>query len=222
MKKIVKLTENQLIRQIRNSISKNLNEQDYSTDIERGTQPREYDVKSIFGDKYSRYIPNDVIRHMRKNPAQIIKKLYDIYGEDIYRYLDMAKGKSSSDEDFEMIEDEMMTEAFEEEDDNFNYGDDEGEESDSFMERLKSVVEGNEDLEDYDIEEIFSYTGPKRSFRGSIYVDGIVPETEDKEFDRKVAIKIMEYFAKKTEANQYVGGVGFKRRDITKPYDTDF
>jgi hypothetical protein len=120
------------------------------------------------------------------------------------------------------MDDEMMTEAFEEEDDNFDYGDDEGEESDSFMERLKSVVEGNEDLEDYDIEEIFSYTGPKRSFRGSIYVDGIVPETEDKEFDRKVAIKIMEYFAKKTEANQYVGGVGFKRRDITKPYDTDF
>jgi hypothetical protein len=212
MKKIVKLTENQLIRQIRNSISKNLNEQDYSTDIERGTQPREVDVKSIFGDKYSRYIPNDVIRHMRKNPAQIIKKLYDIYGEDIYRYLDMAKGKSSSYEDIEIIEDEMMTEAFGEDDD----------ESDSFMERLKSVVEGNEDLMDSDIEEIFSYTGPKRSFRGSIYVDGVVPETEDKEFDRKVAIKIMEFFANKTEANQYVGGVGFKRRDITKPYDTDF
>jgi hypothetical protein len=222
MKKIVKLTENQLIRQIRNSISKNLNESDYSTDIERGTQPREYDVKSIFGDKYSRYIPNDVIRYMRKNPYQIIKRLYDIYGEDVYMYLDRAKGKPSSDEGVEMMDDEMMTEAFEEEDDNFDYGDDEGEESDSFMERLKSVVEGNEDLEDYDIEEIFSYTGPKRSFRGSIYVDGIVPETEDKEFDRKVAIKIMEYFAKKTEANQYVGGVGFKRRDITKPYDTDF
>jgi hypothetical protein len=35
-------------------------------------------------------------------------------------------------------------------------------------------------------------------------------------------MKVMEFFAKKTDANQYVGGVGFKRRDITKPYDTDF
>jgi hypothetical protein len=74
---------------------------------------------------------------------------------------------------------------------------------------------------DSDIEEIFSYTGPKRSFRGSIYVDGVVPETEDKEFDRKVAIKIMEFFANKTEANQYVGGVGFKQRSLTNPYDTE-
>ena len=68
----------------------------------------------------------------------------------------------------------------------------------------------------------YSYEGDIRQFRGSIYIDGVVPETEDKEFDRKAALKVMEFFANKTNANQYVGGVGFKRRDITNPFDKDF
>jgi len=58
MRKIVKLTREELVEQIRKSITKNLNEHDYSSDIERSTQPREFQVKDIFGKKYSRYIPN--------------------------------------------------------------------------------------------------------------------------------------------------------------------
>jgi len=94
-------------------------------------------------------------------------------------------------------------------------------ETNPMMDKLKEVVENDGEFDDSDIEEIFSFTGPKRSFRGSIYIDGIVPESEDKEFDRKVAMKVMEFFAKRTQADQYVGGVGFKQRSLTKPFDTE-
>jgi hypothetical protein len=90
------------------------------------------------------------------------------------------------------------------------------------MEKVKEVVDGDGEFDESDINDIFSYDGNIRQFRGSIYIDGVVPETEDKEFDRKAAMKVMEFFAKKTDANQYVGGVGFKRRDITNPFDKDF
>lgn len=207
MRKIVKLTREELVEQIRKSITKNLNEQDYSSDTERSTQPREFQVKDIFGQKYSRYIPNDVIRYMRKNPSLIFQRLYDIYGEEAFTYLEKAKskrgGSSSS------IDEPMMEQV----DDEF--------ETNPMMDKLKEVVENDGEFDDSDIEEIFSFTGPKRSFRGSIYIDGIVPESEDKEFDRKVAMKVMEFFAKRTQADQYVGGVGFKQRSLTKPFDTE-
>lgn len=207
MRKIVKLTREELVEQIRKSITKNLNEQDYSSDTERSTQPREFQVKDIFGQKYSRYIPNDVIRYMRKNPSLIFQRLYDIYGEEAFTYLEKAKSKrggssSSIDEPMmEQVDDELET--------------------NPMMDKLKEVVENDGDFDESDIEEIFSFTGPKRSFRGSIYIDGIVPESEDKEFDRKVAMKVMEFFAKRTQADQYVGGVGFKQRSLTKPFDTE-
>jgi hypothetical protein len=214
MKKIIKLTRNELVEQIRKSITSNLYESDYSTDIERSTQPREFQVKDIFGPTYSRYIPNDVIRNMRKNPAALFQKLFDIYGEKAFEYLEKARDKrggSSSSMDEPMMEQDM--------DDNY---DDEDEEIDSVMEKVKEVVDGDGEFEESDIDDIFSYEGDIRQFRGSIYIDGVVPETEDKEFDRKAALKVMEFFAKKTDANQYVGGVGFKRRDITNPFDKDF
>lgn len=89
MKKIVKLTESDLERIIKRVI----NEGDYSVDIDRPTSGRERDVKSMFGDKYGSYIPNDVIRYLRKSPAQLFKKLYEIYGDKAYDYLDKAKNR---------------------------------------------------------------------------------------------------------------------------------
>ena len=215
MRKIIKLTRNELVEQIRKSITKNINEVDYSTDVERGTQPREKDIQSIFGDTYSRYIPNDVIRYMRKNPAAIFQRLFDIYGEEAFTYLEKAKDKrggSSSMEEPMMEQDENEFEDF---------GDDE-QDTDYVMEKIKEVVDGDGEFDESDIDDIFSNEGDIRQFRGSIYIDGVVPETEDKEFDRKAALKVMEFFANKTNANQYVGGVGFKRRDITNPFDKDF
>ena len=46
------------------------------------------------------------------------------------------------------------------------------------------------ELDDSDVNEIMSQKGPMRRFRGSIYIDGLVPETDDREYDRKLSIKI--------------------------------
>jgi uncharacterized protein with von Willebrand factor type A (vWA) domain len=93
MKKI-KLTESDLIE----IVKKVVKEQDYSSDIERPTSGREKQIQSIFGDKYSRYLPNDVIRYLRKNPAEVFKRLYSIYGDKSYEYLDKAKKRNTGDE----------------------------------------------------------------------------------------------------------------------------
>ena len=49
------------------------------------------------------------------------------------------------------------------------------------------------ELSDSDMVDIDTYNGPKRRFRGSIYVDYMVPETEDIEYDRKLAKEVMDY-----------------------------
>lgn len=207
MKKRVSITRDQLVEHIRKSISKNLMEQDYSSDVDRPTQPREKGVKTIFGDKYSRYIPNDVIRYMRKNPALIFERLFELYGEDAYMYLDKAKEKMGDSSEPMMEQDENDYE--------------EDVEQDPLMNTLKDVVNNDGEFSESDIDDIFDYSGSKRSFRGSIYLDGMVPETDDKEFDRKVAMKIMEFFASGLNINKYVGGVGFKQRSITDPFDNE-
>lgn len=77
------------------------------------------------------------------------------------------------------------------------------------------------DLDDSDVQEIMSFDGPFRQFRGSIYVDGIVPETDDREYDRQLALKLMDYYRKQiSNMENYVGGVGFKNRgNLLEPYD---
>jgi hypothetical protein len=207
MNKRVSITRDQLVEHIRKSISKNLMEGDYSTDVDRPTQPREKQIKSSFGPTYSNYLPNDVIRYMRKNPTEFFKKLFKIYGEDAYMYLDKAK-EQMGDSSEPMMEQDM--------DD-----DEEEEEQDPLMEILKDVVNNDGEFSESDIDDIDDYSGSKRSFRGSIYLDGMVPETDDKEFDRKVAIKIMEFFASGLNINRYVGGVGFKQRSMTNPFDNE-
>jgi len=76
------------------------------------------------------------------------------------------------------------------------------------------------DLDDSDVADIMSSDGPMRRFRGSIYVDGMIPDTDDTEYDRKLAMKVLENYAKKLPTGEfYVGGVGFKQRSLTEPYD---
>jgi len=89
MKKVIRLNESDLT----NIVKRVLSESDYSTDVERPTSDRERQAKSLFGDKYGSYIPNDVIRYIRKNPAQFFKKLYEMYGDAAYDYLDKAKNR---------------------------------------------------------------------------------------------------------------------------------
>jgi len=78
---------------------------------------------------------------------------------------------------------------------------------------------------DFEVDEnvfsdIHSHKGPMRSFRGSIYYDGVVPETDDKEYDRMLAEKILDFERNKMSSMEtYVGGVGFKQRSLMEPYD---
>lgn len=87
---------------------------------------------------------------------------------------------------------------------------------------LKKIINSDGEFDELIIDGIESDGKPHRRARGSIYIDLFVPETEDKEFDRKVAMKMMEFFAKQIKANNYVGGVAFKTNDISKPFDADF
>jgi hypothetical protein len=87
---------------------------------------------------------------------------------------------------------------------------------------LKQIIDSDGDFDEIIIDDIESDGKPHRRARGSIYVDIFVPETEDKEFDRKVAMKMMEYFANQIKENNYVGGVAFKTGDLTNPFDAEF
>ena len=61
---------------------------------------------------------------------------------------------------------------------------------------------------------------PSHDLRGSIYYDGVVPETDDVEYDRAVAKKILDYERKKlNNMETYVGGAGFKTGSLIDPYD---
>jgi len=86
------------------------------------------------------------------------------------------------------------------------------------------VNDDNLELDDSDISELLDSGGNFRRFRGSIYYDGIVPETDDKEYDRKVAIAIIDNDRKKMKNMEtYIGGVGFRQNRLDKPFDnTDF
>lgn len=76
------------------------------------------------------------------------------------------------------------------------------------------------DLDDSDVADIMSADGPMRRFRGSIYIDEMIPETDDVEYDRKLAMKVLENYAKKLPTGEsYVGGVGFKQKSLIEPYD---
>jgi len=80
------------MKNLKRIIREVLSESDYTVEPELGTFPREKEVKSIFGQKYGSYIPADVLRYLRKNPALIFKRLYEIYGEKSFEYLNNAKG----------------------------------------------------------------------------------------------------------------------------------
>ena len=105
MKNRIKLKETDLL----NIVKRILNEEKYSSDPERGTQPREMDIEYMFGPKHGSSVPPDVIRYMRKSPATIFKRLYDIYGDKAYEYLDKAKNSSEHlTEDHEVSNDRYM------------------------------------------------------------------------------------------------------------------
>ncbi len=99
-KKVIKFNEQEiekLVKKIireeklqkRKSLSEDRTDYEMSGARTRGeyvSNPRERDVTSLFG-KYGADVPPTVIRYMRKNPAAIMKRLYKIYGDQIYDYI---------------------------------------------------------------------------------------------------------------------------------------
>jgi len=98
---------------------------------------------------------------------------------------------------------------------------DDDEDEDESEEFIKYPVDDFDFNMDYsDINDIYDHKGPLRRFRGSIYVDDMVPETDDKEYDRAVAKKMLEFYRGQIKNQEtYVGGVGFKQRSLLDPYD---
>jgi len=214
MKKFT-ITENELTNIIQKAVLKKLNEQEFSVEPNVPMTKREKELEKVFGS-YGGEVPTDVLRHMRKNPRLVLQRMFDIYGEKLMDYLPYP-------------EDEIeMPDMVSEQDDykdrsmyNPYYGDDdESLEDDTEMEQQYPVDDAMFDLDDSDVNEIMSQKGPMRRFRGSIYVDGLVPETDDKEYDRKLAIKVLENYSKKLPTREsYIGGVGFKQKSLLDPYD---
>lgn len=81
-------------KDIRMIVNRLIKEQEelYSLSPQTTEYPREKGLKDIFGS-YTKDVPNDVIRYMRKNPKLIFDRLYFEYGDKAYEYLDMAKNK---------------------------------------------------------------------------------------------------------------------------------
>ena len=93
MKKKVRIFENEIKRATRRKLMENyLDEQHEMRDTysraDYKSSPREQGVRDVFG-KYGEEIPPSVLRYMRKNPAAIIKRLYKLYGNEIF---DAVKG----------------------------------------------------------------------------------------------------------------------------------
>jgi hypothetical protein len=110
-------------------------------------------------------------------------------------------------EDGEMEVDVNMTEQY---NDDFDFEEWEDEDDPNTVATFP-VDDPNFDLSDSDMADIYTYKGPKRRGRGSIYIDLMVPETDDVEYDRKVAKEMLRYLSKKLKVENYVGGFGFKR-----------
>ena len=213
MKKIV-ISESNLTKLIQKTIGNKLNEQfesEFSVEPNIGKTPRESELEDVFG-KYGGEIPADVIRYMRKNPKLVIQRLFDIYGEKLMDYIPYSKDKIK---DVEMGD----VTGFEDTKDALSIREQEEDNDDEFIKF--PVDEFDFELTDSDMMDIYDYKGPTRRFRGSIYIDDLVPETDDREYDREVAKKMMEFYRKQINNQEsYVGGVGFKNRgNLIEPFD---
>jgi hypothetical protein len=98
MSKIVRLTESNLTKIIRNILNENefLDEpRDDSFSVEPNVKmiPREKQIQNMFG-KYEDQIPNDILRYMRKNPQLMMDRMAKIYGENFIDYAEKAYSKN--------------------------------------------------------------------------------------------------------------------------------
>ena len=108
MKKKVKIYNSEIKRSVRRGLMENLVEQwemkDTYSRAGYKQSPKEKEIEGVFG-QYGEDIPPAVLRYMRKNPKAIIKKLYDVYGQQMFDYI--SDNYDGGDVDVE-IEDEVV------------------------------------------------------------------------------------------------------------------
>ena len=90
MKKKVKIYGSEIKRAVRRGLMENISEnwemKDTYSKAKYKQSPREKELESAFGE-FGGQIDASVLRYLRKNPKQFIKRLADIYGEKIYDYI---------------------------------------------------------------------------------------------------------------------------------------
>jgi len=90
MKKKVKIFGKDVKRAVRRGLMENIAEQwemkDTYSKAKYTQSPKEKEIEGVFG-QYGDDIPPAVLRYMRKNPKTIIKKLYDVYGQEMFDYI---------------------------------------------------------------------------------------------------------------------------------------
>jgi hypothetical protein len=144
-----------------------------------------------------------------------MKKAITLSESDLAKIIQNAVEKKLQ----EMKSESSLYEAPEED---YDLYDDEEEDDDPNTVATFPVDDPYFELSDSDMVDIDTYNGPKRRFRGSIYIDAMVPETDDVEYDRKVAKEMLDYYRKKLKVESYVGGVGFRTANRLDPFDMDF
>lgn len=144
-----------------------------------------------------------------------MKKAITLSESDLAKIIQNAVEKKLQ----EMKSESSLYEAPEED---YDLYDDEEEDDDPNTVATFPVDDPYFELSDSDMLDIDTYNGPKRRFRGSIYIDAMVPETEDVEYDRKVAKEMLDFYRKKLKVESYVGGVGFRTANRLDPFDMDF
>ena len=124
MKKKVKIFGKDIKRAVRRGLMENIVEgsemRDTYSRADYEATPQETEIGGVFG-KYEEDIPPAVLRYMRKNPSQIIKRLYDVYGDQMIEYISKKVSVDETYYGFESPED-MPTNFKPEKDDTVKIG----------------------------------------------------------------------------------------------------
>jgi len=90
MKNKVKIFNKDIKRATRRGLMENLVEnwemKDTYSRAGYKSSPKEKEIEGVFG-QYGEEIPPAVLRYMRKNPQVIMKRLYDVYGDQMIEYV---------------------------------------------------------------------------------------------------------------------------------------
>jgi len=110
MKKKVRIYESEIKRAVRRGLMENIAENWEMKDTVNPSQytasPREKEIVGVFGE-YGEAIPENVLRYMRKNPKAIIKRLYDVYGQQMFDYISEY---SNNENEYDFEEEEVVSE----------------------------------------------------------------------------------------------------------------